>query len=155
MTDSTELRISLHDGALSIVAKGLVTRDTIAEARLALLRAAYADRVERVLFDFSRAVLLLTPAAWEDYARQGLTEEFVPIPSGLLVPRANIDAAWNFCDVLNAHGRAFVAFTNAQDAAWWLQGRRERRRLARPQSAGTPLQAEPLPSRRRVSEPRD
>lgn len=155
MNDMTTLRASVEDGALTITAHGVVTKETMQLARTELLRAAYGTPLDRVLFDFSKAVLLLTAGAWEEFAERGLSAEFLPIPSAILVPHANIGDAWNFCDRLNAHGRRFVAFTSAQRALWWVRGQPERRRASREETP-PPLSPSPsLPGRRRTSEPRD
>lgn len=153
MNDTTSLRVSVEDGALTIAARGVVTKETMHLARVELLRAAYVVPLERVLFDFSKAVLLLTPNAWAEFVEHGLSDEFVPIPSALLVPETNIKEAWAFCDRLNEHGRAFVAFTSTPGAYHWLRGEPERRRA--PRSAAESLSPEQLERlRRRVPEPR-
>lgn len=153
MNDATSLHMTIEDGALTISARGIVTKETMRLVRMELLRAAYSAPLERALFDFSKAVLLLTPGAWGEFAEHGLSAEFLPIPSALLVPHTNIDDAWTFCERVTLHGRPFIAFTSEQQAAWWLRGLPERRR--EPRDPASPSSAPTRPARTRVPGPRD
>lgn len=148
MNETSELRVAVEKGGLTILATGVVTLEAMRAIRQEIARAALGNEVARVLIDASRAMLVLGLQSWATLAAEAASEHALRVPMALLVAEPMADLAWTFCDALNKHGRIALVFTNEPDARWWVAGGRERRSVQRqpPASPSPPAKA---PRRRR------
>ncbi len=107
-------------GAAVIRATGPVTRDTLRALRAEVFAAVMMNDVDRLLCDFSGAVLTLSPDEWAAYGRDCASQHAVGVAQGFLVGAEAVEQARSHCDYLNAHGRVCLAFLTSSSAYRWL-----------------------------------
>ena len=105
---------------VAIEVTGVVTLDTMRSIRTKVFREVVRQEASRYLLDFRHAFIELDEREWKVLAAENGSEHALKSVYALLVPDHHVDAAWEYCERLNATGRTCLAFTDAQVAYRWL-----------------------------------
>lgn len=105
---------------VAIEVTGIVTLDVMRSIRTKVFREVVRQEASRYLLDFRHAFIELNACEWSLLAAENGSQHALKSVYALLVPDRYVDAAWDYCERLNATGRTCLAFTDAQAAYRWL-----------------------------------
>ncbi len=115
-----EFGFRVEGGAGILTVRGPVMATTMKALRAEIFRATMMNDLERVLCDFSSAIILLAPEEWQAFTGDWLSEHSPRLPLALLVGVEAIDDAALHCHQMTAHGRICLAFAASQRAYRWV-----------------------------------
>ena len=117
---AVSVRCAHADGILRLTLLGLVTRQTLVEARMAAIMAVERTPSAGSVFDLRGASLLISREENMELATPGRTGPFLKVPVAFLVTEEQLDHVTQFCVKMSQSGHLRAAFLEQQEALVWL-----------------------------------